>query len=342
MDKVSINKELSKSSLPDLSTLISYEDYRNQTVTKKIDSVIKTQKDFLQMIMEDKSLVKINPYGLFLTGYEIISSDESTIDNILNTPITEKTYLPIYIGKDKNTLNEFVIKQPFTINNMKKPEVVDEIKRQKDIIKFRLLQITDSQYQLLRLEWDYHGKKFFTNAVFSGKELIYDEILSNLSEINYIRNCSSDEPNMSKKSNIKNVTEDCSTTFNIFFYDEIMLTREGLYGSGSYAYARITVSGEQWAPDCTKYIQSKSTEANGYYQPGYSGDSKAKIINFTPAGMYYYGSCDYELAAVISNYAPFSTSITLSWNGSEFTVTGGSWGHSFQSKGNYVTPDMLN
>ncbi len=35
MDKVGTNKELSKSSLPDLSTLISYKDYCNHTVSKK-------------------------------------------------------------------------------------------------------------------------------------------------------------------------------------------------------------------------------------------------------------------------------------------------------------------
>ncbi len=36
-------------------------------------------------------------------------------------------------------------------------------------------------------------------------------------------------------------------------------------GMVPYAYAHITVSGEQWAPDCTKYIQSKSTESDGNY-----------------------------------------------------------------------------
>lgn len=322
--------------LPNMVTLISKEDIETGKANTKIESYLKNWKDYIRLAMEDKGLIELNKHGLFLLGYEELKNDKEILEQIISNPLRKTSYIPVYPIHHEDSLNEFVIKQPFKDVDDNFRSYKMEKQNFKKKLDFKLDNFGEpfTELQAIRLTWKYNGEIFYTVAIISREKLIYDEILSNLRETNYSQKTTEHDFSKNKNSDGNNCFP-----FNVSYSDRLDLTTEHYFGVGAFAWAEISVFGDQISSTCTRYIQSKSSNTGGNYSSGYSHDASVKIISFEVAGRGNDGGhCDYMLGVAVG-YSFFS-GVSLTWNGSGFSLNGGGSGQ-LRERGSYVTPEML-
>ena len=328
-----------KTSLPDLAFLITKENFRNGSIEKKIDSITKNWEGKLKILIEDKGLIKINKQGLYLKKYTKMVNN-SIINDFLDKPLTETSYEPIYNLEDKKNSNIFNVEQPYldhkyeNILKDKNEFIKKGIKKHLEDLGIR----SPSELNFVVLEWEYKSKVFYTNAIFTKNQLIYDEILVNLREIDYkIQRKSKLKQNLS----FSKINFSCDSLFaneRISFSDRVEHTRTGPLGF-AWGDVSITISGELEITNCTKYIQTYGSKKLGNSSYGYSHDEKVGVA-FLPAGIGTNGYCNYEIAVALAGYT--FGSVSLEWDGFSMSISSGSpSGSTFSSKQNYVIPSML-
>jgi hypothetical protein len=329
-----INNEEDSSDLLESSTK-SNQDIKNLNL-KNFD--FQSWKQYLEIVIEDRSIIPFKENGLKLVSYKELDRDESRINEILKNPFSSKSLIPQMenqIFRNGNSDGRLGFKLlPISKTEMLKEEndMDGRYNRKRSIIEhYRNI----SELQVVRLNWKYNGEDLVTYCIVNNKEVVYDDILSNLYIITIESSGSKKETKASTGTN-KNPYPECPTSYLDIIYNR---NKKHTYSDWSgreraRAEAYITITGTE-TTNCIKYINNYSQQTYEHGDYGFSAKAGVGIKNFRPAGSSTDGWCDYELGVAVSN----STSLMLSWGGQSFSISGG--GGTMMTFGEYVTPDML-
>lgn len=285
LSKIQEAEELSATSKETVSKLrsLSYDTWQQQ-----LDNLVNGRIE----------LNYIREQGLRLINYKIIESEN--IDK--NTPLTAKSLIAFY--NDNSQINSFII-APISDIELKHPTIKESINEFKKIL---LQNYSAPDLIAVQLTWSYEGYNFETVCWVTEKEIIYDDILSN------IRIVTVEEKNIHlPQPRLKSGSE--SPTNISYSYSTATYAWSNIFGkTQAEASASVTVNGQKI--NDIKHMTTYSTSENYWANPGYSADAQMKVTQFSTGPN---GSCQYVYGVMVGG----GGGLNLTWNGSGFILPSG-------------------
>lgn len=262
--------------------------------------------------------------GLKLVRYSTQEEKNSSIKSS-GLSLDTETFFPIY----QDTIfgqNSFVI----TSSKSLKAEAIDfHAQRKQEIINAS----KEANFDIVKLEWDYKGMRFFTSALVSikSKSIIYDDVLSNITFDFVSSTESSDETSLELKSG-GSETGGQDGPVEYVFRTPTLTKLNWANFIVAEAYCTITVNGNRSGGVVS--ITGESHLGYRHASAGYGADADVRVTSIvTGSG----GHCSYSYGALVAN----STSYSLSWSGVSFVIPSGS-GVMGLNGGSTIGPSNLN
>ncbi|WP_303010871.1 hypothetical protein [uncultured Bacteroides sp.] len=301
----------------------SQDDFMDNSLITDTSSTWKKQLDYIVAGEGSKLLVLQN---LELLYYDVLTSPPVKNDyDIMNDDC-----FPLY--NDSNDINHF---QLMTYQNIK--EKYNEIsnilidKKKKILKRF-------SQLSVIELHWSVQERLFTTRCIVCDTCVVYDDILSNFryvtvndnrEQMTYFPRTKSLEEGSWSGGGSGDSSESKSEWFQ-YEYDSGEYTATDWLGQiRARASCVVRVKGEK--KDGKISIKTKDEKCYFNAKDGFSATSEVKYLSFETGEN---GHCDYKFGVLVGN----SVDLTLSWNGSGFTIPGGARG---KTGGKYVIPEHL-
>lgn len=303
-DDFSKNQETKELSVTSNKTILKLKSLSYNTWQQQLDDLVNGRIE-LNFIREQ---------GLTLISYKIIEAND--IDK--NKPLTTKSLIAFY--NDNSQINNFII-APISDIELKHHKIKESLNK----FKKNLLQdYSVSDLLAVQLTWSYNGYNFETICLVSEKEIVYDDILSN------IRIISAEEKNIVlSQPRLKSGSESSS---NISYsYSTATYTWSNIFGkTQAEASASITVNGQKI--NDIKHMTTYSTGGSYWANPGYSADAQMKVTQFSTGSN---GSCQYQYGVMVGG----GGGLSLVWDGSGFTLPSGVQG---RNGSGFINTSMLN
>lgn len=306
-------------------------------------------QDALNGIIEDKDgFFRMN--NLELLSFNLMKDKKRIISeyNSSNTVRIQRNSL------DKlDLINKFDIK---SFDNSDESNS-DYIEKKKEYISKLIKEEID--LQVVDLKWRWNNEIILTQAYFKKNEFLYDDIISNYVILNSQTITTKNKKTVSLFNKIETETEtteedygyyDCPTSGfkSVSYYKVLPHILESYFGGNvAEARAEITINGSRFLENgsCKNVIESYVPHVYTYQSAFGIADAKVQIIDFRGYSPYqqYEGHCEYKMAVVLQYKNPWdSVSISLSFGGASFTVSGGTGGTKvYEETGGYITPSML-
>jgi len=140
-------------------------------------------RQYLEIVIEDRSNIPFKENGLSLVSYQELKNDKSRINEILKNPFSSKSLIPQMenqVIKNDSSYGRlsFELLPLFKTEVLKeKNDMEGQNNRKRSMIEHYR---SKSELQVVRLNWTYNGEDLATYCVVNNKEVVYDDILTNL------------------------------------------------------------------------------------------------------------------------------------------------------------------
>ena len=174
---------------------------------------------------------------------------------------------------------------------------------------------------------NYQGKPVISKCLINDTCVIYDDILSN---IRYITIKEFREPDTMNIPRLKSGNESSDGTVSYNYRSPTYISTNWIGTTCAEAWCSINVTGNR--SNNIKSISSHSENAYYWANSGYTAIANITVTSFATGSN---GYCNYQYAVATGS----SGSVTVNWNGSSYSISGGGQG---QSGGAYISSSNLN
>jgi hypothetical protein len=287
-----------------------YEDEAVDEVTTRSLSYGTWFQQLDYLVNEAPEMEFITGRGLHLDSYKLL---DYTIDK--DAPLNEDTRMPLY--NDPGDANNFVI---LPLSEIKRVDPATGSRYEDGLKKILLDEYSPSELKNVQLTWRYKDETFTTICFVTGKEVVYDDILSHirliiLSEPRIDAVIKINVPRLKIESeNETSPPDDCNpSSRNGSSPRAEMFSWSG--GLMAYAQCEFSISGCVDQAN-NKYLESAEYDSEAWTSNGYyHAVADAKLISFE---MGLNGYAHFEFVCAVG-----SNPIGIEWNGLKFIITGG-------------------
>lgn len=247
------------------------------------------------LLNEDSIMGFITSQGLHLIDYKLLNYK---LDK--NIPMNENSYVPLY--SDPKYINNFII---LPLSEIKRIDSNIGNRYENGLKQILLDDYSHSVLKNVQLTWRYKNEEFTTICFVTDKEVIYDDILSN---IRIIEVCEADPVIAVNTPRIKSGRNEDDGDISYHVSTRRLEARgwawEVLaYAQCDYWFEGIRVNG-------VNYLERADFASNSWASPGYYyADADTRILSFDPGGEEWsHASFAYGL---VVNYWDY---VSVSWN----------------------------
>jgi hypothetical protein len=295
------------------------------------DGELKWQKQ-LSLIINDNDRIKENDLVLKNFKYTGKIVDIKDFEQI-KTNIINDAVFPVYTSPNKFDIRKRDNVSQKDLNLMLDSIIsisknIEDTKEKFSEIAFHISFEADDM-GAVELEWIYRGKKLNTIAIVSDKKgIVYDNLLYFL---HFVEIINAKESVLIQSPRLKSGSES-STNGSISYNDRSpTYISTNLIGTKcAEAWCSISVTGN--SNNNIKSISSHIENAYYWASSGYTATAQITVTSFVTGNS---GHCSYQYAVATGS----SGSVTVSWNGSSYSISGGGHG---KSGGAYISPSSLN
>ncbi|MDR1221800.1 MAG: hypothetical protein LBL07_02825 [Tannerella sp.] len=286
--------------------------------------VISTWQKQIDYVLNGLGAEKFALQNLQLVHYKVIDDMDVSVKSWASEKLSDESVVPVY--NDSLDINRFELLPVSGVNNFDAngvKEVYSDVKKQ------IICNFPDSyDLKIVELTWNYQGKPITSKCLVNDTCVIYDDILSN---IRYITVEEAEEPDTVKIPRLKTGNEsspDGPISYN--FRSPTYTTTNWIGTLCAEAWCSISVSGN--SSNNIKSISTYVESAHYWADGGYTATAQITVTSFAPGAG---GHCSYQYAVATGS----SGSVTVSWNGNSYSISGGGHG---QSGGAYIDSSSLN
>lgn len=286
-----------------------------------------TWEDKLNYAISGPAATYFAENGVQLVSYA--ANESINLDSLLASPVSNEALVPTYNDADPYSSN-FDVAHVREAKNFTREQFS---KRKQQIVSAAGKKIL----KVVTLNWNYKGEPFKTQCVIAPEteDVLYDDMLSNIAK----RKITKPTSTFMLKNGVPSVMSDeegpvlpPGQHVEYFF---VSPTQELIswYGSTlATASCSVTVGGSTTG-NASAPISMMTKEMHGSYssQPGHSADAQVQFTYWYPGTS---GHCNFRWAIMVASTA----SVSISWNGSSFTIPGGASGQLGYKE---VIPSML-
>lgn len=185
--------------------------------------------------------------------------------------------------------------------------------------------------EVVTLNWLYNGKKITSKCLVCDSCVIYDDILSNIRYIKKTENSNDIElfPKIKTREEPGSSGSEGQVKYSFDSGEYQQTNWLGTICATASCHVYIVGTKDKKGNISIDYKYDRCYSSSEY---GFSASSEVKYISFETGQN---GHCDFKYGVMVGN----SSSLKLTWNGSGFTMPGGSHG---KTGSEYVIPSRLN
>ncbi|MDR1090596.1 MAG: hypothetical protein LBL79_05925 [Prevotella sp.] len=287
-------------------------------------TVISTWQKQIDYALNGLGAEKFALQDLQLVHYKVIDDMDVKVKSWASEKVSEDSFVPVY--NDSLDINRFELLPVSEVNNHDVngvKEMYSDVKKQ---ITCNFLDSYD--LKIVELTWNYQGKPIISKCLVNDTCVIYDDILSNIRCITIEEAGEPDIVNIPRLKSNSESSPDGPVSYN--FSSPTYITTNWLGTTCAEAWCSISVSGN--SSNNIKSISTYVESAHYWADGGYTATAQITVTSFTPGAG---GHCRYQYAVATGS----SGSVTVSWNGSSYSISGGGHG---QSGGAYIDSSSLN
>jgi hypothetical protein len=294
-----------------------------ETVDKN-SKIVSTWQEQIDYVLNGLGAKEFALQDLRLVYYKVTDDINVSAKSWASEKLSDESFVPAY--NDSLEINRFELLPVSRINNLD----VNGVKEMYSDVKKQIICNFLDSYDLktVELTWNYQGKPIISKCLVNDTCVIYDDVLSN---IRYITIEEAEEPDIVNIPRLKSGSESSPDGPVSYNYRSPTYTSSNWLGTKcAEAWCSINVTGN--SSNNIKSISSHNEVAHYWASSGYTAIANITVTSFaTGAG----GHCSYQYAVATGS----SGSVTVSWNGISYSISGSSHG---QSGGAYVSSSNLN
>lgn len=277
---------------------IQIEDEVCQSKSEKIDEPTTWSLSYETLSQQLAYLINERPEMDFITGQGLHLIDYKILDYRINkdAPLNENAFMPLY--NDPRDTNNFII---LSLSEIRQIDPSTASRYENGLKKILLDEYSPSELRNVELTWRYKNENFTTTCFVTDKEVVYDDILSN------IRRIVVHEPEVVMAKNTPRLksageNENGGEDGDISYYGQTPKIYIHTWSGGmvAYAYCEYWVYGRRINGE--KYLESAECNPYAWSEAGYYYADAAIKVTSLISGKEGDGSVYFAYGCAVSSY----------------------------------------